>query len=455
MSFAPLVIAVIFMLYAALAHSDLGLYWVACLLGLIIGMFLCKTPEEYAKSVVRGLTNEIFGIMIIAVGLASVAGTIIKESGVITTLAVYVAQIGLTGPLFLVAAFLLACFVAFSTGTSMGTIFIVGPILYPVGYLVGCDPAILLGALVAGGAFGDNLAPVSDTTIASATTQGMDIGGVVASRVKYSIPAAVIAAILYLMVGYGRHRPVIGGGEEFLAAANPVTLLMLLVPIVIIVLCLLRKHLLTALVSGIVTGLIIGLATGIFTLSDIISVPQEWTSGGLLYNGFKGALDSISILIFLFPIIQIMYDGGGIGLILRGLSKYVRGPRSAEASIAATVLALNAVTSLNTAAIVAAGPIAAELGKRYGIHGYRRANLLDCFGNTLNYLIPWNAVVIVGALMSIVAAPVKGAPVVSPMQIIPYVFYSWVLLAIMIFAVITGYGRVFVADDQRYGYNKT
>jgi len=446
MSFLPLIVMVIFMLYAAVSHSDLGLYWVAGLLGLIVGLFLTRTPEEYAKSAVRGLTNNIFAVMVIAVALAGVVGTIIKESGMITTLAVYVAQIGLTGPLFVVVAFLLTCFVAFSTGTSMGTIFIVGPILYPIGYLAGCSPVVLLAALIAGGAFGDNLAPISDTTIASATTQKMDIGGVVASRVKYAIPAAAIAAILYLLVGHG--YPVIGGGEEFLAEANPISLLMILVPVVIIVLCLLRKHLLVALSCGIVTGLIIGLVTGIYTLGDILSVPVEWTSGGLLYSGVSGALDAITILIFLFPIIQIMYDGGGVDLILHGLSKHVRGPRSAEASIGATVLGLNAATGLNTAAIVAAGPIAAEIGGRYRIHGYRRANLLDCFGNTLNYLIPWNAVVIVGSLMSIIAAPIEGAMVVSPIDLIPYVFYSWALLAIMIFAIITGYGRVFAADDR-------
>ncbi len=45
---------------------------------------------------------------------------------------------------------------------------------------------MLIGAILAGATFGDNISPVSDTTIASATTQNAEMGAVVRSRLRWS-----------------------------------------------------------------------------------------------------------------------------------------------------------------------------------------------------------------------------------------------------------------------------
>ena len=58
----------------------------------------------------------------------------------------------------------------------------------------------MLGAILSGAAFGDNLAPVSDTTIVSAVTQDTDVPGVVRSRFKYAIAAAIPSLILFLIL---------------------------------------------------------------------------------------------------------------------------------------------------------------------------------------------------------------------------------------------------------------
>ena len=55
-----------------------------------------------------------------------------------------------------------------------------------------------------GESLGDNLAPVSDTTVVSATTQETDIPGVVRSRFKYAIVAALPATIERLEFEIGK-----------------------------------------------------------------------------------------------------------------------------------------------------------------------------------------------------------------------------------------------------------
>jgi Na+/H+ antiporter NhaC len=52
-----------------------------------------------------------------------------------------------------------------------------------------------MGAILAGATVGDSLSPVSDTTIASAGTQRMDIGGTVRARLPYAATAGTVALV--------------------------------------------------------------------------------------------------------------------------------------------------------------------------------------------------------------------------------------------------------------------
>src|SRR5690606_42144611 len=61
------------------------------------------------------------------------------------------------------------------------------------GVVLGAHPALLLGAIYSGARFGDNIAPISDMTIASVTTQGTELGDVVRSRLKYAVVAAAVS----------------------------------------------------------------------------------------------------------------------------------------------------------------------------------------------------------------------------------------------------------------------
>ena len=79
-------------------------------------------------------------------------------------------------------------------------------ILDPVGILLGSHPAVLAGAILSGAGFGDNIAPVSDTTIIAAASQeykykegSADIGGTVRARFRYVFAAGLIAMVLFFL----------------------------------------------------------------------------------------------------------------------------------------------------------------------------------------------------------------------------------------------------------------
>ena len=296
-AFAPILLAIVGLIYIAVKQADVPEYWVVFLLPMIVCLFLAKDKTAYCEAIIEGATNKVGGILIMAVLLAGICGQLIETSGLVDTLAHYLIELNFLGNKFVAASFLLTCLIAFSTGTSVGTIFVVGPILYPIGYLVGATPALMIGAIVSGAAFGDNVSPVSDTLIAASSSQKVDLGGVFRSRLKYVLPAAALTLILYLALGSRGEAADLSAVQS--AAVRPTALLFLLVPVVVVVFCLLQRHLLEALSYGIVTGVLLGLVTGTITFSDIISVPEPLSAGGLIMEGIEGAVPTILLVMLL------------------------------------------------------------------------------------------------------------------------------------------------------------
>ena len=112
------------------------------------------------------------------------------------------------------------------------------PIFYPAAILLGCKPSVMAGIIISGAIFGDNLAPISDTTILSASCQtynydrekAADIGGCVATRFKYSIIAGIISVVIYAIIAGG--YSVGEGAEELLLASMDPKPLVMLIPVI-------------------------------------------------------------------------------------------------------------------------------------------------------------------------------------------------------------------------------
>src|SRR5690606_24650442 len=113
--------------------------------------------------------------------------------------------------------------------------------------------------------FGDNLAPISDTTIISAASQRFrrrsgvaDIGGVVAARAKYALAAAGLAALVYLLLGGGSGGDAAGVLPE---EASPRGLIMLIPVAVMLTVAFLTRDIFKAVTVGLVLGTLTALGT--------------------------------------------------------------------------------------------------------------------------------------------------------------------------------------------------
>ncbi len=99
--------------------------------------------------------------------------------------------------------FLVACILAFATGTSWGTFGILIPIVTAMFPKAG-DPLLIVGmsACLAGAVCGDHCSPISDTTIMSSAGAKCEHLNHVSTQLPYAIYVAVISLVCFIIAGF-------------------------------------------------------------------------------------------------------------------------------------------------------------------------------------------------------------------------------------------------------------
>ena len=122
---------------------------------------------------------------------------------------------------------------------------------------------------------------------------------------------------------------------------------------------------------------------------------------------------------------------GGIDFLIRHLTRHIRGRRGAELTIGGLVVLTDFCTANNTVAILTVGPIAKEIAERYGIDPRKSASLLDTFSCLAQAMIPYGAQLLMAASLA----------ALSPVEIIPYLFYPFTMGAFALIAILFHYPK--------------
>ena len=293
-------------------------FWTAGWIALFIGLFLARNKRTYCISMMEGIGDK-NGIVIVTAWLfAGVFGKLMVAGGLVDGLLWLGLKTGATGALFALISFFIAMLFSMGTGTSTGTVLSLIPVLYPAGVFLGADPWILALGILSGAAFGDNLAPISDTTIVSAYTQEADMRDVVKSRFPLAVSAAMITALIILFFGRGESELI---KDNVQASTDPIGLLMFLGFIVVVTAALRGRHLIESLIYGNLTAISIGLITRKIVLSDIFTIPSEsGQSSGIIQNGIEGVVDSEEFFAYAFDVrsdgVIVEHHVGGVHQLL-------------------------------------------------------------------------------------------------------------------------------------------
>jgi len=422
-------------------------FWPVLVGALAIGLLLTRDRARYCEAMLDGMSQRVVMIMLCAWLFAGVLGTIIGASGFVTALAQLAQRAGLSGGAYVAAAFMICALVSTATGTSFGTILIAGPLLYPAGGPVAADPAWLMGAILAGATFGDSISPVSDTTIASSGSQDADIAGTVRSRLRYVLPAGLLALLVSALMG-GRDAPssVRYDGSGVLTG-QPLALLMALAPALVIVMLLRGRHLIESLLTGAASAAVLGVALRLITPGTLLHVePESFGATGLVLDGMQRAVGVSIFTLLLVALVGTLQATDVLDRLIRAATGQARTARMGEWWIVGVVSGAVLLTTHSVVAILATGPFARQTGERFGLSRYRRANLLDLTVCTWPFLLPWFLPTILAASAS-TGAEQFGMPPQTALTIGLHNSYGWALVVAVLVAVISGYGRRWEQDD--------
>ncbi|MEM1205037.1 MAG: Na+/H+ antiporter NhaC family protein [Acidobacteriota bacterium] len=420
------------------APAEAG-FWPILVAALTLGLLLCRERHAYAESVIEGTSQSIVMVMVMAWLLAGMLGEVMKETGFVEALVWLAHSAGVGDVGWILTSFLIASVVSTSTGTSLGTIVLCAPLLYPAGGALGANPAVLMGAILGGATFGDNISPVSDTTIASTVTQGARMGDVVRSRLRYALPAALMAMVAYAWFAAGR-----GGDAEALSDPSiysPEGLPMVAAPLLVVVLLFRHHHLLEGLLYGVLAAVVIGLGFGLVTPSELFFPnAATYSAEGALVVGMRRGVGVSIFTVLLMGLVATLEASGVLGRLLSVAERRIHSPRSAEWWAFGTVSAATLATTHSVVALLTVGRFVRETGARQGIDPRRRANILDVTVCTYPFLLPYCIPTMLAASTTS-SGPAFGMPVLTPFEIGLVNFHSWALLAVVLLAILTGWGR--------------
>ena len=414
-------------------------FWPVLLAALTLGLVLARDRTRWCETALAGMGRPIVMLMILAWMLSGVLGALLAASGFVGSLAWLADAAHLTGPAYVAAAFLACALVATSTGTSFGTILLAGPLLYPAGGALGSSPAVLIGAILGGATFGDSISPLSDTTIASAGTQGADVGGVVRSRLKYVLPAGLCAVAASVLLDLAAPHAALAPGAH--PALSPRGLPMLLIPCLVFFLLLRRRHLIESLLLGILATTLLALCLSLLTPQQLVFLdPAAFTAKGLIVDGMSRGLGASVFTILLIGLVETLVATGALERLVAFATRPGASPRSTELWIVGAVSGAVLLTTHSIVSMLAVGELARRGGEAAGLSPYRRANLLDMTVCTWPFLLPYCVPTILAASSSASGAAF-GLPRVTPLEAGMNNTYAWALLVAVAVAVGTGFGR--------------
>ena len=394
---------------------------------LLRGMSLDERIKVYSKGAAHSNLLMMVWIFILAGAFAHSA----KQMGAIQA-TVDLCLWALPPQWLLAGLFLAACFISLAVGTSVGTIVALVPIATGIASTISQSSIhnpqfsilnsqsslpLVVAAVVGGAYFGDNLSFISDTTIVATQTQGCRMSDKFRLNARIVVPAALLVLLAYVVLGWG-----IRVGQ----APTQIDWVLVVPYLLVLGTAVLGMNVMMVLVLGILSTGVVGMLRGSYRFYEWLTAMGE----GILSMG-----ELIIVTLMAAGMVGVIRQLGGIDFILQSLTRRISGKRGAELSIAGLVVFTNFCTANNTIAILTVGNLAKDISERFGIDPRRTASILDTFSCIAQGIIPYGAQMLMASSLALI----------NPIEIIPYLYYPFVMGAFMLLAILFRYPRKYVS----------
>ncbi|WP_339844445.1 Na+/H+ antiporter NhaC family protein [uncultured Dokdonia sp.] len=278
-----------------------------------------------------------------------------------------------------VGIFVIAGFLSVSTGTSVGAIVALAPIVVGFADKSSADLAILCGALLGGSMFGDNLSVISDTTIAATQSLGTKMSDKFRQNIKIAVPAALLTIAILIFQGVDLTTDV----TETVVYEYDV--IKIAPYVLVIILSIVGLNVFVTLLVGVLAAALLGIIYGDFTIIE---------STKIAYTGFTNMTEIFLLSLLTGGLAALVASNGGIEFILVNIKKLIKSKKTAQLGIAALVSTINMAIANNTVSIIVAGPIAKTINDEYELDNKKTASILDIFACIFQGLLPYGAQVL-------------------------------------------------------------
>lgn len=416
LAISPLIVFVILYFVSSIIAGDFYMmpitvaFMLSCIYAIMT--FRGRSVKDRVETFCIGAGEKNIMMMLCIFVLAGAFANSAKDAGCIE------ATVNLTlslmpDSMIMAGLFIAACFISLAIGTSVGTIVALTPIAAGLAHSTGSSVPMMTAVIVGGSFFGDNLSFISDTTIVATSTQGCKQSDKFLVNSYTTIPVAIAVMVMYFFIGTGTQAPAVIPDIDY----------MKILPYIIVIVCALcGMNVFVVLTLGIISTGLIGIGYGVYDLFG-------WCQS--MGKGITGMGELVIVAVLAGGLLKVMTENGALEYLISIMTKKIRSKRSCELTIAMLVSLVNICTANNTVAILTVGSISKRIGDSYGVDNRKSASILDSFSCCIQSILPYGAQILMAT----------GLAAVSPIEILKYLYYPFVLFSVSVIAILIRYPK--------------
>lgn len=352
---------------------------IAVIAGILVAFLMFKQSiNSKISTLLEGCGDPKILTMCLIYLLAGAFAAVTKATGSVDTI-VHLGLDLINSQYIYFGVFIIAAFLSVSTGTSVGAIVALAPIVIGFADTGDFSLGILCGALLGGSMFGDNLSVISDTTIAATQSLDCKMSDKFKANIKIALPAALVTIGILIYQGLSLQT------DTTETVAYSYSVLKITPYVIVIVLSIIGINVFTTLMLGVISAGILGVFYGDFSIIEFTRIS---------YTGFTNMTEIFLLSLLTGGLAALVAFNGGIEFILVKIKTLIRNQKTAQFGIAALVSTINTAIANNTVSIIISGSIAKSINDEYDLDNKQTASILDVFACITQGLLPYGAQVL-------------------------------------------------------------
>lgn len=308
---------------------------------------------------------------------------------------------------------------------------------------MGFNPALVAGAIVSGGVFGDKLSPLSETNNLVAAVVDTDLFDHMKTILWSTLPAAAISTVAFAALSMGHSHANMTKINTTVAALSGdfhISIISL-IPIVLVFVCAgfkmaaIPTMLLNVFVSAGMMfvnnpSLSINKATDIITNGYVAKTANSEVNLLLSRGGIVSMMPTVALIVLTLSLGGLLVNFGLIGAVMTPLSTKLNSHAKLVTAAIASCIGINIFVGEQFLSIILPGRSFKKAFNDGGLQSSALGRVLEDGGTVLNYLVPWG----VGGVF---IANTLGVPTI---QYLPFVFFSLLCPVMSLISGFTGIG---------------